>query len=178
LPADTANPCDAAAQRQLQCFRTVQLTLPLLRQLGRPGIVGLRTDAGAPVYAVLVSLDEHTATLRIGTRQFSVRLTALGHRWNGDYATYWRAPPGYAVAGPQGNTPAFFQHLAQQLSRLDGAPVPTTAGAALDASLKERVRNFQRAHGLPADGLPGPLTFMQIESALGRFEPGLQNERP
>jgi general secretion pathway protein A len=167
MPADAENPCDAAAARQLQCLRVGQLTVPLLRQLGRPGIVGLQADSGPPVYAELVELDEHTATLRAGTQLHKVRLTALGHLWNGDFATYWHPPPGYSPQGPASSAPALFLHLAQQLAKLDGAPLPTTT-TALDAALKERVRDFQRAHGLQADGLPGPLTFMQIESALGR----------
>ena len=54
LPSDTTDPCSTAAAQQLQCFRTSHLTLPVLRQLGRPGIVGLRANNGAPVYAVLV----------------------------------------------------------------------------------------------------------------------------
>jgi general secretion pathway protein A len=178
LPADTTSPCEVAAKRQLQCFRTSQLTLPQLRQLGRPGMLGLRTEAGPPVYAVLAALDDHSATLSTGTRQFRVRLTALGQWWNGDYATYWRAPPGYSAPGSPGNGPALFEHLAQQLSRLDGAPVLSGATATLDAVLKERVRSFQRAHGLQADGLPGPLTFMQIESALGESTPGLPTASP
>ncbi len=178
LPADATNPCEVAAQRELQCFRTSQLNLPQLRQLGRPGMVGLRTETGPPVYAVLARLDEHTATLNTGTREYRVRLTALGQRWNGDYATYWQAPPGYSAPGSPGNGPALFQHLAQQLARLDGAPVPSTATTTLDAALKERVRSFQRAHGLQADGLPGPLTFMQIESALGESTPALQIASP
>jgi general secretion pathway protein A len=168
LPADATNPCETAATRQLQCFRTSQLTLPFLRQLGRPGIVGLRANTGAPVYAVLVSLDEHTATLRVGPALHRVRLTALGHLWNGDFATYWRPPPGYRAPGAGGNETVLFEHLAKQLARLDGAQLPSTTAPGLDTALKERVRDFQRAHGLQADGVAGPLTFMQIESALGR----------
>jgi general secretion pathway protein A len=45
---------------------------------------------------------------------------------------------------------------------------------ALNADLKARVRDFQRAHGLTPDGQPGPMTFMQIESALGAHEPRLR----
>jgi general secretion pathway protein A len=178
LPADATNACEAAAARQLQCFRTGHLTLPFLRQLGRPGIVGLRANTGPPVFAALVALDEHTATLRAGPKLHRVRLTALVHVWNGDFATFWRPPPGYSPPGLGASAPALYQHLAQQLSRLDGLPVPSTTPTALDATLKDRVRDFQRAHGLQADGLPGPLTFMQMESALGESAPSLLNAPP
>jgi len=180
LPTDTTDPCSTAAAQQLQCFRTSHLTLPVLRQLGRPGIVGLRANNGAPVYAVLVGLDEQTATLRMGADLHRIRVTALGRLWNGDFATYWRAPPGYSPVTRGGSTPAVFQELARQLAQLDGTPLSTaaTATTGLDATLKERVRDFQRAHGLEPDGQPGPLTFMQIESALGTSAPRLQAAHP
>ena len=168
LPAAAPNPCAAAAAQQLQCLRTSHLSLPLLRQLGRPGIVSLRAGSGPTVYAVLVGLNEQTATLRVGTILHRVRLTALGQLWNGDFATYWRAPPGYNPVARGGSTPAVFQELARQLAILNGTPPPTTATTTLDTALKAQVRDFQRAHGLHADGQPGPLTLMQIENAMGR----------
>ena len=136
--------------------------------------MGLRSGTGTMVYAVLVGLDEQTATLRVDTKLHRVRLTALGRLWNGDFATYWRAPPGYRPMARGGSTPAVFQELARQLAILNGAPPPTTATTTLDTALKAQVRDFQRAHGLQADGQPGPLTFIQIDSALGTSAPHLQ----
>ena len=42
--------------------------------------------------------------------------------------------------------------------------------------LRARVRAFQRAQGLPADGYPGPLTLMQLNRASGVDEPRLRTE--
>jgi general secretion pathway protein A len=39
--------------------------------------------------------------------------------------------------------------------------------------MKARLRAFQLAHGLPADGQPGPMTFMQLNRAGGADEPRL-----
>jgi general secretion pathway protein A len=41
------------------------------------------------------------------------------------------------------------------------------------APLKSQLRSFQLAHGLPADGQPGPMTFMQLNRAGGADEPQL-----
>ena len=178
LPNNTLDPCVAAAAQQWQCFRTSRLSLPFLRQLGRPGIVGLRAATGPPVYAVLTGLDEHAATLRVGSSLHRVRVTALARRWNGDFATYWRVPPGYSPTAPGSSAPAMFHELDRQLAQLDGTPVAAVNTTRLDDALKERVRDFQRAHGLQADGLPGPMTFMQIESALGGTAPRAQTVQP
>jgi general secretion pathway protein A len=175
LPALDGDPCQGAAAQQLLCYRSAKLTVPLLRQLGRPGILTLQEGNGAPVYAQLVGLNEQTATLQLGQGLHAVRLVALGRLWRGDFATYWRTPPGYGGDLRDGSTGAAIQQLARQLSQLDGAP----AGAAvpvLDAALRARVRAFQQAQGLKPDGLPGPMTFMQIDSATGTNEPRLQTE--
>jgi general secretion pathway protein A len=176
LPDNTPDPCAASATQQWQCVRTGRLTLALLRQLGRPGIVSLQGASRVPAYAVLVGLDEQTATLRVGARLHRVRLTALARLWNGEFATYWRAPNGYNSPSPGKSAPAMFQELARQLAQLDRTPVLGGTTTALDAALKERVRDFQRAHGLEPDGQPGPLTFMQIESAIGATAPRLQTK--
>ena len=180
LPATNGDPCLAASAQQLQCYRTDSMTVPLLRQLGRPGILTLHTGNGPPVHAVLVGLGEQTATLRGAAGQHTVRLVALGRLWRGEFATYWRPPPGY-TAGLQGEgTGPVIRQLASQLAQLEGAPaLPASAAApVLDAALRARVRAFQRAQGLDADGQPGPLTFMQIDSATNADAPRLKINPP
>ena len=176
LPANDGDACQAASAQQLQCYRTASLTVPLLRQLGRPGILTLQPDSGAPVYALLMGLTEQTATLRVAGSLHTVRLVALGRLWRGDFATYWRPPSGYIAGLPDGSSGPAIDRLASQLSLLDGMPAPT-APPVLDAALRARVRAFQRARGLKPDGQPGPMTFMQIGSAAGAAEPRLQTDR-
>jgi general secretion pathway protein A len=173
LPDSAAQPCAATSTHPWQCVRVSNQTLPQLRQLDRPGILVLQNERGASVYAVLVGLTGSTATLKIGTRLHTVTQTQLARLWRGEFATYWRPPPGYPGNNQTGSPSAVFQELARQLSRIDAAPVPQNAPTTLDASLKARVRDFQRAHGLLVDGQPGPLTFMQLESVLGHSGPRL-----
>jgi general secretion pathway protein A len=177
--ASDGDPCLAAAAQELLCYRTNQLSLPLLRQLGRPGILTLQAGASAPVYALLVGLSEQTATLQVGSTLHRVRLVALGRLWRGDFATYWRAPPGYSADLPDGSSGPVIDRLTTQLAQIDGAPAPV-AGAApeqLDPALRARVRAFQRAQGLKPDGQPGPMTFMQLERAIGGQAPRLQTDQ-
>ncbi len=175
LAANSADPCAAAAAQQLQCYRTTKLNLPLLRQLGRPGILTLQSDDNTARYAVLVGMTDQTATLQIGTERHTVGLSALAHRWRGDFATLWRAPDGYNPAGRGGATGPAITQLARQLDQLEGTTARATSSAPqqLDTELKNRVRDFQRSHGLQADGQPGPMTYMQLESALGNNTPRL-----
>ena len=175
LPANGVDPCAAALAHQLQCYRTTKLNLPLLRQLGRPGILTLQADDNTARYAVLVGMTDQTATLQIGPARHTVGLSALARRWRGDFATLWRAPAGYNPAARGGATGPAITQLARQLDQLEGstAQTPSSSPQQLDTELKNRVRDFQRSHGLQADGQPGPMTYMQLESALGNNTPRL-----
>ncbi|MBK7991325.1 MAG: peptidoglycan-binding protein [Comamonadaceae bacterium] len=60
--------------------------------------------------------------------------------------------------------------------RASTAPLAGGLGRHLDPALKARLQAFQRAHGLRADGRPGPLTLMQLSHATGGDEPRLATE--
>jgi general secretion pathway protein A len=99
----------------------------------------------------------------------SVRLVSLGRWWHGDFATYWQPPADYRPELRDGSSGGAIEHLATQLDRLEAvaASFPATGSRILDAALRERVLTFQRSQGLKADGQPGPMTFMQLDSATG-----------
>lgn len=178
LSGSDADPCRSAATHQVQCYRGANFSLPQLRQLGRPGILTLQADTGPALYALLVGLTEQTATLRLAGKLHNVRLLSLGRLWHGDFATYWRAPTGYSPDLRDGSSGPAIDRLASQLTVLDGAPASAASATPqiLDPALRARVRVFQRAQGLKPDGQPGPLTFMQLDSATGVNEPRLQTE--
>jgi len=156
--------CAQLAAQQVQCF-SKNLNLALIRELARPGVVTLDAQQGAPRYALLTSLTQETATLRAGGTEQTVTLAALAARWNGEFATLWKAPPGYSARGePKAETLEWIE------SRL-AAAAPKS-----DAPLKTQLRAFQLAHGLPADGQPGPMTYMQLNRAGGADEPRLKTQ--
>jgi general secretion pathway protein A len=156
--------CTAAAQAALQCFRAASGGLPLVQQLARPGIVTLRGDGGS-VHALLVALAADGATLQVGAERYRLTLPALARVWRGDYATFWRAPPGWRGSGDALAQPDSREWLADRLR---------AAGAPDGRPLREQVYAFQLAQGLPADGLVGPRTLMQLNRATGVDEPRLE----
>jgi general secretion pathway protein A len=153
--------CGELAKSRLQCFSRT-LPLSLVRELDRPGIVTLDAQQGTPSYALLTRLTRDTATLRAGGTEQTVTLAALAARWNGEFMTLWKAPPGFAARG-EGSAQTT-QWMRDRLA---------DATHAADAPLKAQLRSFQLAHGLPADGQPGPMTFMQLNRAGGAEEPRL-----
>jgi general secretion pathway protein A len=168
------DPCQAMAREQLRCLRSTT-NLSLIRQLGRPGIVTLDRQSATPAYAVLTALTSDSATLRAGGTEQTVTLAALAARWEGDFSTLWRSPAGYSGRPADGQGGPVIEWVAAQLARASGTALPG-GRPALDASLKARLRAFQLAQGLPADGRLGPMTFMQLNRTAGVEEPRLRTE--
>lgn len=180
LPETDTDPCQFAAEQQTQCYSTTSLTMPMLRQLDRPGALKLQAGNSPAVYAVLVGLNERTATLSVGAKLHAVRTVSLAKLWRGDFATYWQEPTGYRADLRDGSTGPVIDHLATQLALLDGTStsVASTVQQVLNTPLRDRVRAFQRAQGLVPDGQPGPMTFMHLDSATGTNEPRLKTDQP
>lgn len=163
-----ADPCGALVRESLHCFTRV-LPLALIRQLDRPGIVVLDRASGKPSYAVLTALGDKAATLSAGGAEQTVTLSALASRWNGEWATLWRSPPGFDVQVPERSSAEAATWVASQLASAGGDAKHTRGGG-----LRERIRHFQLAQGLTADGVLGPLTFMQLNRSAGIDEPRLR----
>ena len=166
LPEGTSDPCSAVQRAQWQCFRSASAGLPLIRQLDRPGLVTLRDSAGRAVPALLTGLNDKSATLRLGQETIGVTLVSLANVWQGDFATYWRAPDGYNGVLADGARGSAVDLLATQLAQWRGESAPVGAQH-FDAALRARVQAFQLAQGLRADGRAGPTTFMQLARASG-----------
>jgi general secretion pathway protein A len=163
-PLAEGEPCSAAQQTQLQCYRTDRMTLNGLRQLDRPGIVTLRQAGQGSGLALVTALTSDTATLQAGNQRWRVPLSALGDIWRGDFATLWRTPPGQTTRLVDGRSGAAADWLGERIAGLQAAgKVPPSP-----AQLSARVQAFQRANGLA-----GPITFMQVNLASGVDEPRL-----
>ncbi len=161
-------PCAAAAQQQLQCFRSRGGLAPI-RQLGRPGVLKLVDERGRAAQVLLTGLSDDSAMLTIAGVERPVPLAHLARLWRGEFATFWRAPRGYTEA--DGGGPALGGWLAQRLSGLDGQ----SAADIGDGPLRARIFTFQLAQGLAPDGVAGPLTLMQLNRASGVDEPRLRS---
>jgi general secretion pathway protein A len=172
LTAGEGAPCPAFTREQVRCF-TDKTSLPLIRQLARPGIVKLDSRSSSPSYALLVALTPESATLRAGNSEQTVTLAALAARWEGDFSTLWRVPPGYTAPVNDGQGGPVFEWVSARLATLEGKP-PVAGRSVQNAAFKARVRAFQVSQGLPADGLLGPLTFMQLNRTSGVDEPVLR----
>lgn len=161
--------CAVALQHRLQCYRTPRMTLHGLRQLDRPGILILRLPGEAPKRALVTAITSETVTLQAAGQRWLMPLTALADIWRGDYATLWRQPEGVQGRITPNVPAAASQWLSRQLVALQTAgQIPAQANS--DAA---RLTAFQRSRGIEAGGVATPVTFMQVNLAIGANEPRL-----
>ena len=167
----SGDPCTAAQQAQLQCYRTDRLTLSGLRQLDRPGIVTLRQSGQSSGLVLVTALTGDTATLQSGEQRWRMPLATLAGNWRGDFATLWRTPPGQTTRLVDGRTGPAADWLGERIAGLQAASKVPPSGRDLTA----RIQAFQRVSGIEAAGLAGPITFMQVNLASGVDEPRLSS---
>lgn len=165
-----ADPCPRWAQQNVQCFKSSRTSLAQIRLLNRPGVLTLVDANGRSSFVTLTGLTGSHAEVALNGVLHHVPLDVLAGVWRGDFATLWRSAPGYP--GPRGvaSSAPVAEWLSTQLASLPGG---AGAGSADDA-LKPRLYRFQLAQGLTPDGRAGPMTFMQLNRALGIDEPRLQ----
>lgn len=163
---ETGDPCEGVVGERLRCFRHA-VDLGLVRQLGRPGIITLDAGSERPLYALLVGLDEKSATLRAAGVEQTVTLRALAARWRGDFATLWRVPPGYTGRATDSEGGPVVDWTARHLAV--GEPPVAQAW-----QLRRHLRTFQLSQGLPVTGTLNPMTFMQLNRVAGIPEPRLR----
>jgi general secretion pathway protein A len=173
LPVTDGNPCGTGEGQQIQCFKATT-TLTLIRQLDRPGFLTLYDDADRPVYVLLSGLSDQGAHLRVGDASWTVTVASLARLWRGEFATFWRPPPGYAGAPVKAGAGAAADWLASRLAPVLG--VPAADRPMHESDLKAMIMAFQAAQGLKADGLAGPMTLMQVNRASGIDEPRLNSD--
>ena len=172
----SGDPCASTDRSPVRCFRA-RGGISLLRLLARPSVLALHDAHDRPVYALLEGLGQDEATLRLGNTTAQVPLALLTTAWRGDFATFWRAPAGYALPLAIGARGPLVDALGARLAADQGASAPEPDHV-FDASLRARVAAFQQAQGLAADGVAGPTTLMLINRASGVAEPWLGGTAP
>ncbi|QBE62647.1 ExeA family protein [Pseudoduganella lutea] len=165
--------CAEAAQRNLRCL-SLRGTLDDLRLLDRPAMLTLNDNPATPTHALLMALGEREGTLDIGGRRQTVARTALDNRHDGTFTTFWRAPAGWREQVAAGDRGPEVDWLARRLAQWANAARPQD-DAPLAGETLRRLRDFQAAQQLKADGVAGPKTFIRL-SLLG--EAGTPHAEP
>jgi general secretion pathway protein A len=173
LPAG-ADACTTAQQRGLQCYRSSTGSLSLVRLIDRPVLLTLQRPGQPAALVAVVGLDAQHATVVVAGQARRLPLDELASAWRGEFATFWRPPPGYANRAS--NIVPLREWLGAQLATLQAAAAGASAASAPVPGwpeLSRQIQAFQAARGLQPDGRVGPVTLMLINQATDVPEPRL-----
>ncbi|EEG07760.1 ExeA family protein [Pseudogulbenkiania ferrooxidans] len=162
LPVDDeASTCLQAEAFGLHCL-SESGDLAQLRRLDRPAVLQLRLPDGRTGYLLLSTLQNDHAVLMSGTQTFTLPVSALNQLWSGRYTLLWKAPPNYRAPLARGSRGLMVSWLNHQFGQPLEPLAATAKNPVFDARLEEQVMRFQRADGLPSDGIVGPHTLIRL----------------
>ncbi|WP_299019398.1 AAA family ATPase [uncultured Photobacterium sp.] len=166
--------CETSQRIDLSCYQG-KSNIEQLSIINRPVIVPLQ-EAEQPVsYAVLYAIYDDSIELLLAGKRIAVDYDWFNARWQRAYTLLWRPPLGDKTTIRYGQQGPRVQWLSQQLSLLLGEPL--SQADRFDQVLLDKLRRFQRAQDLTADGIAGPRTLMLLDSALNLPGPTLQPEK-
>jgi general secretion pathway protein A len=169
----TGIPCNHAPTVGLQCLKQTGTWDDLLR-LDRPVVLELWSDSATPYYGALLEASSDIALLSIAGTELPVGRKALDGSWFGTYIVLWQMPPDYNGNLHQGSEGVAVAWLRTQLTELMGVRLDAATPGTFDPILHAAVIRFQRQRGLRPDGIVGPATWIEINSAGTRRVPRLQ----
>ena len=173
-PEQDGSPCFFAQTQGLACLRG-QGSLEKLQRFNRPVVLELNDEQGRSYHATLVGLGKSQAQLKLANREIQLPIKDLHQYWYGHYTLLWRQPPGYQRAIHPGHIGEDVIWLSQKLNLLsEGTKVPEQT--LYEDQLLHRVRQFQLAQGLVADGIVGVQTLIHINNATGLKAPVLSDK--
>jgi general secretion pathway protein A len=164
-------PCQVAQASGLLCYDS-NGGLAELQVLDRPALLRLFDKNNKPRLVLLTELSASSATLRVANANYTVHPLVLTRHFRGNFSTIWNAPPGFANNISIGDRGPAVDWLAVKLADLNGAR-PGQPNLPFDQTLTKKVKDFQTAQGLKADGVAGPKTIMLINRAASVDEPRL-----
>lgn len=131
-----------------------------LSSFDHPALLYLRGPDARTAVVFLQSIEDDQAELVAGDDIFHLPVAEVQRHWFGDYALVWQALPGGVTLLRAGDRGEAVRWVRAQL----GVPA-LTVDDYFDDGLQAAVMEFQRTHRLDPDGVVGPRTIIQLNSA-------------
>ncbi|MGS0691128.1 AAA family ATPase [Shewanella sp. 30m-9] len=166
--------CQAAKQQGLDCFQQQGNWHSLVR-LNYPAVVYLADDNQQAFYGTVVSRQGDQILLQLDEQQLWVSRDWFNRHFTGTFEILWQAPKNQPKEIGQLANQAQIQWLENSLARVtDTSPRLVNS---FDPELEQKLKAFQRQHGLIADGIAGAQTLVQINLYLSDAGPRLGQDK-
>lgn len=161
-----AQPCPENRYAGLVCERADASTWDELRRMNRPLVLDMVTPERFAAAALILGIENRRVWVASPSGVVEVELAELGPLWTGNYQLLWHPPAGFERPLARGDRSEAVAAVAGLFAQLDGRQ-QTLAGEEFNAALEQRVRLFQRQHGLKDDGVVGLRTLLVLNEQLG-----------
>ena len=158
--------CTDAEQAGVACIEGEARTWDQLLAYDRPLLLDVITPERFSAAVLLLGIEGRQAWVAAEQGVVLVELAELGPLWSGSYRFLWHPPAGFERPLSLGDSGLVVAQVAGLFARLDAQPQPLTTED-FNAALQQRVRMFQRTHGLEDDGVVGVRTLLKLNELLG-----------
>jgi general secretion pathway protein A len=164
--------CGYAESQGLQCLHG-RGSLGMLKKIDRPAVLTLLAPDGSSFYLTLSEVVDSRLLLIGDQQEHLVDVSELENFWLGEFSLVWRPPKGYQAVLKPGQQGSLIVWLDQQLGRVAGLGYQPSGSSRYDGLLLEAAKSFQTSAGLEDDGIVGPQTLIQLNTASGIEGPRL-----
>ena len=173
-PLDQAS-CDAAPRVGLLCL-SGSGKLDTVASLDHPAVIKLFDENAQEFYATLVRIDDKQADLLVDGESWRVERSWLEQSWGDEYQLLWQPPKSGSRMINAKSSGADLQWLENALSQ--AAKERPRKISKFDAPLAEKLKRFQQAEGLQADGVAGTQTLVRLNARSREVMPRLDRPLP
>lgn len=158
--------CVDREQSGVACIEGEALTWDQLLAYDRPLLLDVITPERFSAAVLLLGIAGRQAWVAAEQGVVLVELAELGPLWSGRYRFLWHPPAGFERPLSLADSGPAVAQVAALFARLDAQSQPLTT-AVFNSALQQRVRMFQRTHGLEDDGVVGVQTLLKLNELLG-----------
>lgn len=169
----TGEPCADLAPRGLRCFHG-HGSIADLRLINRPVVMWIDDEHGDKLPILLKRIDATRAWIEFDNDTKMVSTVALVKRYRGEFTTMWQAPEGFRDHYQGGEVGEDVDWIANRLALAHG-DAPPMPGLPYGPRLTRKLREFQTASGIKADGMLGPVTLMLLSEDLRHTGPHISS---
>lgn len=170
---EAATNCQDQIRGDLACQK-FKLPLANLLAIGRPAVLTLSAPNGQNWFGILMGQGASALELQVGDKRVLLSRIFLENIWSSEAQILWRPPLGdpSVIKMGQKDERVLWLNTGLNLALNEKGK----SSNLFDLKLKGKVQKFQEINGIAADGIPGPMTYMMLDSATLKPGPKLEKD--
>ena len=158
--------CEAVVVAGMRCYLMYR-NWDILRSLNIPVVIRLQGGASGLRFALLTALDGQDVTLHFGGQTITTSQAEVSRLWTNNITVLWRSFGDVWPLLKEGMRGDRITWLRRSLEQVQEEPFTGRDSELFDLEVNRRLRRFQAAYSLGADGVVGPVTLIMLDQLTG-----------